>query len=36
MGLLALCLVAAAAAMAPVAHWASGLPADRQAEEGAS
>ena len=35
-GLLALCLAAAAAAMAPIAHWASSLPADRQAEEGAS
>ena len=35
-GLLALCLGAAAAAMAPIARWASGLPADRQAEEGAS
>jgi putative ABC transport system permease protein len=35
-GLLALCLGAAAAAMAPIARWASDLPADRQAEEGAS
>jgi putative ABC transport system permease protein len=35
-GLLTLCLGAAAAAMAPIARWASGLPADRQAEEGAS
>lgn len=35
-GLLGLCLVAAALAMAPIARWASRLPADRQAEEGGS
>ena len=34
--LLGLCLACAAAAMAPIARWASGLGADRQAEEGAS
>jgi putative ABC transport system permease protein len=35
-GLLGLCLAAAIAAMLPIARWASQLPADRQAEEGAS
>ena len=34
--LLGLCLLAAAAAMLPIARWASTLRADRQAEEGAS
>ncbi|BDU72005.1 FtsX-like permease family protein [Mesoterricola silvestris] len=35
-GLTGLCLLAAAAAQLPVARWAARLPADRQAEEGAS
>jgi putative ABC transport system permease protein len=35
-GLLGVCGVAAAAAQLPVARWAAKLPADRQAEEGAS
>ena len=35
-GLLLLCLVAAVAAMTPIARWASRHGADRQAEEGAS
>ena len=34
--LLGLCLLAAVAAMLPIARWASRLQADRQAEEGAS
>ena len=35
-GLLGACLGAATLAMTPIARWASALPADRQAEEGAS
>jgi len=35
-GLMGLCLLFAAAAQLPVARWAARLPADRQAEEGAS
>ena len=35
-GLLALCLLGAAAALLPIARWAARLPVDRQAEEGAA
>jgi putative ABC transport system permease protein len=35
-GLLALCLLAAALALLPIAHWATRLPVDRQREEGAA
>ena len=35
-GLMGLCLLAAAAALLPIARWAARLPADRQTEEGAT
>jgi hypothetical protein len=35
-GMLASCLLLAAAALLPIARWAARLAADRQAEEGAA